>query len=188
MEELGASKLTRPSALSKSSEQLDQLWRHSSGSGGPDRDKRSVSFFAEVREAQGQDRGRKKQYVTEQAGQEAEIVGQKNTQGQTQNQTQKKSLLKQNSEPGEDATVGTRNSSRSTSPASCTSSRAKVHSGSPGSHDPVTDEFRSSRPPSETSSTPPSPRGLETNEREIKSTLSTPIQTKLPCENRPSSR
>ncbi|XP_044079517.1 protein Shroom1 isoform X2 [Siniperca chuatsi] len=189
MEELGASKLTKLSALSKSSEQLDQLWRYSTGPGGPARDKRSVPFFAEVREAQGQDRGRKKQYVTEQAGKEAEIVGQKNTQGQTQNQTQKKSLLKQNSEPGEDAIVGTRNSSRSTSPASCSSSRARVLSGPSGSHGPVThDDFRSSRPPSETSSNPPSPRGLETSEREIKSTSSTPTQTKLPFENRPSSR
>ncbi|XP_070699818.1 protein Shroom1 isoform X2 [Pempheris klunzingeri] len=188
MEELGASKLTRLSALSKSSEQLDQMWRRSSGSGGLDRDKRSVSFFAEVREAQGQESRRKKQYVTGQVGQEAEIAGQKNTQGQTQNQTQKKSLLKQNSEPGEDAALGTRNPSRSTSPAPSSSSRVRVHSGSPGSHDPVTVEFRSSRPPSETSSNPPSPRGLETSEREISSTSSTPTQTKLPCENRPSSR
>uniref|UniRef100_A0A8C4GN44 Shroom family member 1 n=1 Tax=Dicentrarchus labrax TaxID=13489 RepID=A0A8C4GN44_DICLA len=175
MEELGTSKLTRPSVLSKSSEQLDQLWRYSTGPGGPDRDKRSVLFLAEVSETQGQDRGRKKQYVIEQAGQEPEIVGQKNTQGQTQNQTQKKSLLKQNSEPAEDVTVGTRNSSRSTSPASSSSCGARVHSGS---HDPV----RSSRPPSETTSNPPSPRGLETSEREIKSTSSTPTQTKLPCD------
>ncbi|XP_037604837.1 protein Shroom1 isoform X2 [Sebastes umbrosus] len=186
MEELGASKLTRPSALSRSSEQLDQLWRDSTGPGEPDRDKRSVLVFAEVREAQGQDRGRKKQNVAKQAGKEPEIVGEKSTQGQTQNQTQKTSLL--NSEPGEEATVGTRNSSRSTSPASCSSSRARVHSGSPGSHGPGTDEFRSSRLPSETSSDPPSPRCLETSEREIKSTSSTPTQTKLPCENRPSSR
>lgn len=183
MEELGASKLTRPSALSKSSEQLDQLWRDSNGPGGPDREKRSVSFFAEVREAQ--DRGRKKQYVTEQAGKAPEIVGQKNTQGETQNQTQKKSFLKQNSERGEEATVGTRNSSRSTSPTCSSSSRARVHSGSPGCHGPVTDVFRSN---SETSSNPPSPRGLETSEREIKSASSSPTQAKLPCENRPSSR
>ncbi|XP_059208447.1 protein Shroom1 isoform X2 [Centropristis striata] len=185
MEELGASKLTRPSALSKSSEQLDQLWRDSTGPEGTDRDKRSVSFFAEVREAQGQDRGKKKQNVTEEMGKEPEVAGQKNTQEQTQNQTQKKSLLKQNSEPGED---GTRGSSRSTSPASRSCSRARVHSGPPGSHSPVTDDFRSSRPPSETSSEPPSPRCLETSEKEIKSTSSTPTQTKPPFENRPSSR
>ncbi|XP_075958628.1 protein Shroom1 isoform X1 [Anarhichas minor] len=187
MEELGASKLTRPSALSKSSEQLDQLWRDSTRPVGPDGDKRGVPFFAEVREAQGPDRGRKKQNVTEQVGKEPEIVGQTSTQGQTPNQTQKRSLLKENSEPGEDATVGTKNPSRSTSPASCYSSRARVHSGSPGSHGPVTDGFRSSTPASETTSDPPSPRCLETSEREIKSTTSTPTQTKLPCENTPSS-
>ncbi|KAM7398297.1 hypothetical protein PAMA_006280 [Pampus argenteus] len=188
MEELGASKLTRPSVLSKSSEQLDQLWRHSGGPG----DKRNVSFSAKVRKAQGQERGNKKQYVLDQAGKEPEIVGQENTQGQTQNHTQKKSLLKQNSEPAlgsaEDAgfltTVGTRNLSRSTFPASCSSSQAKFHSASPGSHGPVTDEIRSNRPPSETSSNPPSPRGQETSEKEKKSTSSTPTQTKLPCENR----
>lgn len=185
MEELGASKLTRPSALSKSSEQLDQLWRRSTGPGGAEVEKRSFSFITEVREAQGLERGRNKQYLTEQAGEEPDVVGQKNTQGQIQNQTQKTPPLKQNSEPGEDATVGTRNSSRSTSPASRSFSRARVRSGSPGSHDPVTDEVRSSRPPSETSSNQPSPRVTETNERVIKSTSSTPVQTKLPCESRP---
>ncbi|XP_034745748.1 protein Shroom3 isoform X2 [Etheostoma cragini] len=186
MEELGASKLTRPSAFSKSSEQLDQLWRDSTGPGGPDGDKMSVSFFAEVREAQGQDGGKKKQNLTEQAGKEPEIVGQKNTQGQTQNQIQKKSSLKQNSEPVEDATVGTRNSSRSTSPAaSCSSARARVHSGSQG---PVKDEIRSSRLSSETSSDLPSPRCPVTSERGIKSPSCNPTQTKLLCENRPSSR
>lgn len=196
MEELGASKLTRPSAMSKSSEQLDQLWRHSSGPGGPDGDKRNVSFFAEVREAQGQERGRKRQYVLDRAGKEPAIIGQKNAQGQTQNHAQKKSPLKQNSEPvlgsAEDATslttVGTRNSSRSTSPASRSSSRARVHSASPGFHASVTNEIKSSRPTSETSSNPPSPRGQETSEREAKSSSSTAIQTKPPCENRLSSR
>lgn len=174
MEELGVSKLTRLPALSKSSEQLDQLWRYSTGPGGP-----------EVREAQGQDRDGKKEYVMEQVAKEPEIVVQKNTQGQTQNQTQKKSLLKQNSEPREDASEGTRNSSRSTSPASSSSSRARVQSGSYG---PVADVSMYDRPPSETSSNPPSPRGLETGEREIKSSSSTPTQTKLPPENRPSFR
>uniref|UniRef100_A0A3B4V8R0 Shroom family member 1 n=1 Tax=Seriola dumerili TaxID=41447 RepID=A0A3B4V8R0_SERDU len=184
MEELGTSKLTRLSAMSKSSEQLDRLWRHSTGPGGPERDKRSVSFIAEVREAQGQERARKIQYLREEAGKEPEIVDQKNSQGQIQNQTQKKPLLKQNSDPREEPTTeGTRSSSRSTSPASCSSSRARVHSGSSGSHGPVTDEFRYSRPPSESSSNPPSPRGIETSEREIKS--STPAQPKLSCENRP---
>ncbi|XP_035034714.1 protein Shroom1 [Hippoglossus stenolepis] len=185
MEELGALKLARPYALSKSSEQLDQLWRQSTGPGGPEVDKRSFSFIAEVREAQRLESGRKKQYLTEQAGKEPEIIGQKNTQGQMQNQTQKRSPMNQSSESGENATLVTSNSSRSTSPASCSSSRVRVHSGSPRSPDPVTDEFRSIRPPSETSSNPPSPRGLETREGEIKSTSSTPTQTKVPCENKP---
>lgn len=185
MEELGATKLTQLSALSKSSEQLDQLWRHSTGIEEPDREKRSVSYFAEVREAQGQERGKKKSFVSEH---EMEPVSQKNTQGQTQNQTQKKSLMKQNSEPEHNATLGTRNSSRSTSPTSCSSTRARVRSASPGSHGLVIDEFKTSRPSSETSSNPPSPRGLEISKKEIKSTLSTPTQTKLLCENRPSFR
>ncbi|XP_060941364.1 protein Shroom1 [Limanda limanda] len=185
MEELGALRLTRPSALSKSSEQLDQLWRQSTGPGGPEVDKRSFSFIAEVKEAQRLESGRKKQYLPEQAGKEPEIIGQKNAQGQIHNQTQKRSQMSQSSEPGENTTLVTSNSSRSTSPASCSSSRVRVHSGSPGSLGPVTDEFRSIRPPSETSSNPPSPRGLETREGEIKSTSSTPTQTKVPCENKP---
>ncbi|XP_054873325.1 protein Shroom1 isoform X2 [Amphiprion ocellaris] len=188
MEELGASKLTKLSALSKSSEQLDQLWRHSTGPGGSDREQRSVPYFADVREAQGQERGRKKHYVFEQTGKETEVAGQKDTQEQTQNQTQKKSLLKQSSEPVEEATAGTRISSRSTSPTSCSSAWARVHSAPSESHTPVTDESISIRPLSETSSNSPSPYGPEFSDREIKSTSSTPIQTKLPCENRPSSR
>ncbi|XP_074528486.1 protein Shroom1 [Halichoeres trimaculatus] len=170
MEELGASKLTRLSALSKSSEQLDHMSRLSSGPG-LDRDKRSVSFLAEARDAEG------KPYMARDA------VGQRRTQGQAQNQTQRRSLMKQHSDPEQDASAGTRNSSRSTSPASRSSSRARVHSGSPGSHGPVADEFRTSRPPSETTSHPPSPRGPETSEGE-----SSPTQTKPPFESRPSSR
>ncbi|XP_034062540.1 protein Shroom3 [Gymnodraco acuticeps] len=172
MEELGASKLPRPSAMSKSSEQLDQLWRDPTEPGGPVKDKRSVSFFAEVRETQGLVRGGMKHNVTGQK--ETAIVGQ----GQTQNQAHIKSVSRQSSETEESASA-----SRSSSPASC-----RTPSGSPGSHGPVTDEVRSSRPPSETPPDPPSPRCPETSEREIKSTSSTPTQTKLPCENRPSSR
>lgn len=183
MEELGASKLTKLSALSKSSEQLDQLWRNSADAGGPDREKRSVSYFDEAREARGKERAKKKQHASEQVEKEAEVVVQKTTQGQTQNQTQKKQQL--NSEPSGDATTVMR--SRSTSPTSRSSSRARIHS-SPAHHGPVTQESRSSIPPSETSSTPPSPRGLEISERELKSASSSPIQTKLPCEIRPSSR
>ncbi|KAK5858828.1 hypothetical protein PBY51_002943 [Eleginops maclovinus] len=182
MEELGASKLTRPSAMSKSSEQLDQLWRDSTEPGGPVKDKRNVSFFAEVRETQGLVRGGTRPNVTGQK--ETAIVGQ----GHSQNQAHTKSVSRQSSETGEDSSAGTRNASRSSSPASGSSSRARIPSGSPGSHGPVTDEVRSSRPPSETTPDPPSPRCPEPSEREIKSTSSTPPQTKLPCENRPSSR
>ncbi|KAK2828130.1 hypothetical protein Q5P01_019164 [Channa striata] len=175
MEELGASKIKKPSGLSKSSEQLDQLWRSSTGPPGADRD---LPFMVEAR---GTKKGRKQQplVVSCQVGKELERVLQKNT--QVQNQTQNKALFKQNSEPQENATAGTRNSSRPTSPASCSSSRGRVHSGSPGSQGPVTDEFRSS----DTSSNPPSPRGLETSGREIKFTPSTPTQTKLSFDNRP---
>lgn len=190
MEELGASKLTGVSALSKSSEQLDQLSRHSTGPGGSDGDKRNVSFFAEVREAKGQERGRKKQYLLNEVEKESEMVGQRNTPGKALSDTQKNSLLKQNSEPAigseEEAvplTPGTRTPCRSTSPASHSSSRARVHSASPRLQSLVTEEFRSSKPPIDTSD-PPSPRDQETSEREIKSTSSTPTQIKLPCENK----
>ncbi|KAF3705622.1 Protein Shroom1 APX Apical protein [Channa argus] len=175
MEELGASTINKTSGLSKSSEQLDQLWSRSTRQAGPDRD---VPFIVEARGTKGQERGRKKQPLVE-VGKEMEMVIHKNTQGQ--NQTQNKPLFKQNSEPQEIATAGTRSSSRPTSPAPCSSLRGRVHSGSPGSQGPVTDEFRSS----DTSSNPPSPRALETSEREIKSTSSTPTRTKLPFDNRP---
>lgn len=175
MEELGVSQVTKVSALSKSSEQLDHLQRYSSEMGRPD--------FSDEREAQRQERRRKKLSVSEKTGKEPEIVGQKHTQGQSQNQTQRKALLKDNSK--EDATVRSRNSSGSISPISSSSpSQAKVHPASPRSHGPVTDQCRSSRSPSETSSNPPSPGGEEITEREIKSTASTPTQTKLPFENR----
>lgn len=172
MEELGALKLkARPSALSKSSEQLDQLRRQ---------DKRSAAFFAEVREAQGQDRGRRRQNQPEQPGKERET---KSTQGPTHNQTQRKSLPKQNSEPGEGGATVESNGSTSPTSSSSSSSRTRVHSG-PGRL-PAMDAFR---PPSETSSHPPSPRGPDSSETEVESTSSTPTQTKPPCENRPSSR
>ncbi|KAM9332429.1 protein Shroom1 isoform 1-T2 [Pholidichthys leucotaenia] len=185
MEELGASKLTKVSALSKSSEQLDQLWRYSAGSS-EGQHKRSVPNFTEIKEARGQERRRKKLNVLEQKGKESNITGQKNSQGELLNQTQQKSLLKQNSESGEDEIVGTRNSSRSTSPSS--SSHAKLQPVSPSSHSPVQDEFRSSSVHSETSSNPPSPSGSEISEKEMKSILPFPTQTKLPCENGLSSR
>ncbi|KAM4620368.1 protein Shroom1 [Polymixia lowei] len=182
MEELGVSKLARTSALSKSSEQLDQLRGRPTGL---DREKRSVSFFGEERgqTARGQDREQKERWGLQQVGQGSETQAQ----GHTQSQNPKRFLTKQDSAPllgsedeaGPPTSAGTRDSSRSTSPAS------------PGS---VEDEVRLSRPTSEASN-PSSPRGQErsreSSEREIKSTLSTPSvsnQMKPPHENRPSSR
>ncbi|XP_041864556.1 protein Shroom1 [Melanotaenia boesemani] len=183
MEELGTSKLTKLSALSKSSEQLDQLRGHSAGPRGPEKDEKSTLYFAELREAQWQERGRNRQ-----TGKELEIVTQKNTQGQTPNQTQKTTLVKQSSEPGEDAGPGERSSTTSDSPTSSSSLQARVHSASPGSNATTTDEVRSNRAPCETSSNPPSPKGQEITETEIRPTLSTPTQTKLPCERASCSR
>ncbi|XP_037323016.2 protein Shroom1 [Pungitius pungitius] len=173
MEELGSSKLTGPSALSKSSEHLDQLLRHFTRPVGPDRDTRGLSLFA------GRDQGRKRPNVTEQAGREPEFVGQKSAQGQTLSQTRRRSLSKENSEPGEEAP---NTSSRSTSPAPST--RARVLSGSPGSHGPVTDDLRAGGPPVETSVDPPSPNCLEISEREVTSSPQAPTETKLPWESR----
>ncbi|KAM8899108.1 protein Shroom1 isoform 2-T6 [Spinachia spinachia] len=148
MEELGSSKLTGPSALSKSSEQLDQLLRDFTRPVGPGRDTRGLLLFAAVGEAAGH---------------------------------RNRSLSKENSEPGEAAP---KNSCRSTSPAPGPPTRARVVSGSPGSHGPVTGDLRSGRPPSETSVGPPSPNCLVTSEREIKSSPPAPLETKLPCESR----
>lgn len=194
MEELGVPKLAKSCALSKSSEQLDYLWRRSGGPGvviGPDREKRSVSVFGELQGAkfQGQEKERKCHWVSEKAGDRREMVGPKNVQGQMQNQ----SLFKQDSEPvlgsGEEAgpltTEGTTNLCRSASPASF--SRATARSGSAGSVGSVTDEVKPNRSPSDTSNPPP-PRGQEASEREIKSTSSSPNQTMLPYEKRSNSR
>ncbi|CAN9501794.1 unnamed protein product [Ophioblennius macclurei] len=187
MEELGASKLTKLAALSKSSEQLDQLRNRSTGPGAQNKDKRNVSFFAEVREAQVLEKEKKKKQIASVLiRKEAEMEGQRNTQGQTENQTQRKSLLKQNSEPEQDAGAAMKNSSRSTSPASSYGSRSRGHSASSGSHSP--DQSRSSRPQSETPSDSNSHRSVEISEWETKSTSPSPTQTKLPCESRPNSR
>lgn len=202
MEELGISKHTRPLALSKSTEQLDQLLSRSARPGGMlglDREKRSMSLFREsLREkAQGQEGERGKQLWSEaeRARQGQENIDQNNAQGQTQNQTQKNLLLKQDSTPlhsseddaGPLTTAGIKDLSRSSSPVSSSVSRARVHSGSPGSQRAATDELRLSRPSSEASN-PPSPRSQETSARQVKSTSAKPNQTKLSHENRPSTR
>ncbi|XP_034033912.1 protein Shroom3 isoform X2 [Thalassophryne amazonica] len=185
MEELGASKLTKITALSKSSEQLDQLWRHSSGPGvelGLSKDKRSVSFFAEVKEEKSrcQERWRKSRSVSEHAGKESEIVARKNPQEHTSSQMEKKPLLKQDSllcsgEDAEPVVAGIRNLSRSSSPSNFSCSQFRFHSGSPESNGMVTDEFRSSNK----MSNPLSPRHQETSEL---------LNQKFTYESRPSSR
>lgn len=176
MEELGASKITRLPAISKSSEQLDQL--RSMNPVGFNGEKRAVSVFANARQAQGQERDTRPDYLTRQS---AEPESVQVTQGQTPNQTQRRCSLKQQPEPGEDPSLATRNSSRSTSPTLPSSFSVHVLSGPHGS---VSDPPTSSRPPSETLSNPPSPRGLETSECESKPTSPSPTQTRPPCESR----
>ncbi|XP_068188047.1 protein Shroom1 isoform X1 [Antennarius striatus] len=178
MEELGALKLRRPSALSKSSEQLDQLQRCSTERVGPVTENSDVLFFSEFREGHLQDREKTKQNVTEAAAKEPETVVQKSTQGHTQNQTKK--IPVQNSEPGEITGLDSRNYSTSNSPSTL-SSRARAHSELDS---PISDEFRSNPLISETPSNPPSPKGLD-GEMELKSSTSTPIQTEHLCENSP---
>ncbi|XP_057676513.1 protein Shroom1 isoform X2 [Corythoichthys intestinalis] len=177
MEELGASKLTRLSTLSKSSEQLDQACREVGNS----------SLFAEVKEAQGMERGWKK-YALNLAKKETDISDLK---GPAQFDTEKKSNLNPASDPapvdGEEIglkpTTGRRNLSGSHSPTSCWSSRGKRKSS--GSRSPPTDKFLSSKPPLEVSHCL---GGQETIEREVRSTMFSTTQMKQPCENKMDSR
>ncbi|XP_077361114.1 protein Shroom1 [Festucalex cinctus] len=161
MEELGASQLTKMPALSKSSEQLDQVCR----------DVRSASFLAEVRET------REKENVLNPAGSQTNISDLKG-------QTQKKSNLKPNFDPalvdGEDfglkPTTGSRTLSRSHSPTTCSSPKGKRQSSGSGS--PPTEKFLSRKLPVETPSYSRSPGGQETSEREARSSLSSSMQIK----------
>ncbi|KAM8835702.1 protein Shroom1 isoform 1-T2 [Synchiropus picturatus] len=171
MEELGATKLTKISALSKSSEQLDQLWRKSARDVESEKDKRNM--FAQDREAQGQERARKSQQVSNQIGKEPEV-----TRPKTLKDTKTRSL---------DVEGSTRVTARTPAGSISPASQAKESIASAGSHSPVTDECKSVGPPSE-SPDPVSPCGQESGEKEIKSTSSTPTQIKPPCENRRSSR
>lgn len=173
MEELGVSKLNKLPALSKSSEQLDKLRRNSNRLEGAERHE---ICFAEEREAARR---------VKQMEKEPEFVGQKNTQGQIQ--TQRKPLLKQNSEPGEDASVGEGSSSRSNSPTFTCSSHVKVCS-SAGLQAPIIPELRSDRALNENFSNLPTPRGQKISESEKKPSSSSSIQSKMTCENTPCSR
>lgn len=174
MEELGVSKLTKLPAFSKSSEQLDKLRRNLNR---PEGAERHEIYFAEEREAARR---------VKQMEKEPDVVGQMNTQGQIQSQTQRKPPLKQNSEPGEVASVGERSSSRSSSPTFISSSHVKVCSPSPGFQAPIITELRSNRALNENFSSPPSPRGQKISESE--KTSSTSIRSKMTCENTPCSR
>lgn len=167
MEELGTSKITRLPVISRSSEQLDQL-RSSDGPAAFGRETRKVSVFAEDRQAQGQERDGNAEDVRLQAAQEPGTVP--ITQGHMPNQTQRRS----SPDPGEDLCVPTRASSGSTSPTSPSSCRIS----------PLPASLPSSRPPSETLSNPPSPRGLEAGEGGSRSFPPSPTQTKAPCESR----
>lgn len=176
MEELGTSKITRLPAISKSSEQLDQL-RSSNRPAGFSREKRKVSAFAEARQAQGQERDGRAEHVPRQAAEGPETVP--ITQGQTPHQTQRRFSLQHSPEAGEDPSVAARDSSRSTTPTSPSSCRLSLL---PGPHGLASDAFTSSRPPSETD--PASPRGLESSERGSGSISPSPTQTKAPSESR----
>ncbi|XP_056140264.1 protein Shroom1 [Lampris incognitus] len=205
MEELGASKLTKSSALSKSSEQLDQL-KCQSNKGGmvtlrQDKEKRRISFInkghGEAEEVQ--EREKNVQMASDKAEQRLEDgLGKAQAQGRIQNLTRRKFLPKQASEPplgsevvaGPPVSAGAKSSSRSTSPASSSSSQARVHSRSPGSQSSVAEVVGFCRLSSEASD-PPSPRGRASKEEESKSTSSTPPSsnsTKPPNENRLSPR
>lgn len=178
MEELGTSKITRLPAISKSSEQLDRR-RSLNVPVGFDGEQRGVSVFAESGQVQGQERDAKAENVPQQAAEEPESV--LITQGPTPHQTQRKSPFKQHPEPGEDPAAPTGDSSGSTSPASPSASGIGLL---PGSHGPASDTFTSSRPPSETLSNPPSPRGLEDSGCGGRSFPPSPTQTKPACESR----
>ncbi|XP_041742487.1 protein Shroom1 isoform X2 [Coregonus clupeaformis] len=152
MEELGVSQVSRSLVLNKSSEHLDQLRSRQRGPG-PGQEKRIVSKFGE---------------------------GQEKAQGQTK----RKSLFKQESAPqlgseedrGE-MTKSTRESSESVSPAWRTSSRVRTRSdGSPRSYDfgpLVKDEIETTVLSCDVL-LPPSHKGQESSEREVKSTSTSP--------------
>ncbi|XP_033834262.1 protein Shroom1 [Periophthalmus magnuspinnatus] len=160
MEELGTTTFTRPKALSKSTEQLDQLWRHSTRPE-PDRNEKMVSNNAQDFKEQ------------HKISKSQEIIQNQDTQGQPK---QKKSPVKQNSEPilgGNDDVLGNQDSS--SSPGSCSSSRTRIQS-----HGGI---------PAEPWTNPPEcPSGQDPSEREKKSTSSSPTQTKPGYENRLSPR
>ncbi|KAK7926308.1 hypothetical protein WMY93_008618 [Mugilogobius chulae] len=165
MEELGTTTFTRPKAFSKSTEQLDQLWRHSTRLE-PDRSSKIVSN-TDVKEREEIRLSKSQELVQNQDWQK------QSTQGQTK---QKKSPVKQNSEPilgGKDDVLELKDSD--SSPGSCSSARARIHSHGAVPNEPWTNP-------------PECPSGQDPGEREMKSTSSSPSQTKPSYENRQSPR
>ncbi|KAK0139190.1 Protein Shroom1 [Merluccius polli] len=192
MEELGTLRCSRPLVLSKSSEQLDQLW---STPERPGREKRSLPSVL--------DGGRRDEMAhlqgLEQARQGLETLGLEKTQPLGgQKQTHRRTLSKADSasQLGGDqeirpvANAEAKDLSRSASPASSYSPRVRIPSGTPSSQGSVLVEARLSVPGME-SCDPQSPSGPETRERDIQSTSASPSllsQARSPKESKSESR
>lgn len=158
MEELGSAKFTRPKALSKSTEQLDQLWRHSAQSE-PQQSVKSLSNDAQDVTAQ----------ETSTIVINTVLPQLQSTQGQP-NQTQRKPPVKQNSEP----ILGS-NDDDSEDKDKSSSTRTRILS-------------HGALPTAAWTNPADSLRGQDLGEREMKSTSSSPTQTKSGYENRQSPR
>lgn len=175
MEELGATKLTRPKAFSKSTEQLDQIWRNSPAPE-PERNKIISHVAKNAQDVTNQETEINKSSVAPDISQQHTA---QTTQGQPK-QTQKKPPIKQKSEPilgSKVEAIGAKDSSN-TFPGSSSSTRTRVHS-----HGAVPSESKPiARAPTEASSNPPSSRG-----QDPPSTPS-PTQTKTVYEKRQSPR
>lgn len=190
MEELGTLRCSRPPVLSKSSEQLDQLW---SPPARPGREKRKPpSFFdGERRDVlQGLEQARQ---GLETLGLEKTLTlgGEKQTHRETLSKADSTSQLEGDEETRPaNANAEAKDSSRSASPASSNCPRIRILSSTPSSQGSVRDEARLSVPGSE-SSDPQSPSGPETREREIKSTSANSSllsQARSSKESKPESR
>ena len=189
MEELGTMKCSRPPVLSKSSDQLEQLWDPTARPGMENRSLPSVlddGRLDETAHIQG----------LEQARQRMETLGLERTQPQqwTHKRTPSKAgsdrQLAVDEESGPAAEPEATSLSSSASPASSNFSGVRIPSGTPSSHGPVLDESRLSLPGSEPSD-PQSPNGPETRERDIESTLASPSMLSQPRslkESKPGSR
>ncbi|CAL8365660.1 unnamed protein product [Lota lota] len=192
MEELGTMRCSRPPVLSKSSEQLDQLWDPAVR---PEREKRSLPSVLddgrldEMAHLQGLEQARQRM---ETLGLEKTqpLGGQKWTHRRTISKAGSISQLGVDEDTRPAAHAEAKDLSRSASPASSKFSRIRIPSGTPSSHGSVWDEGRLSVPGSE-SSDPQSPNGPETRERDFKLTSASPSllsQARAPKEYKPGSR